>query len=228
LLHGITDARMAQSLWCWLPFFTLLGLNGAVILGRTRKSAFKLLGLAPAAAALLIALVIIVRFLPLDASIAANRGAVVQARADLRPGLSEDQRRVLRAEAAADFEKALLIAPGYWSVSYHLGLIDLDESRFSDAVILLENAHCAASGNFAIQKALGLAYMFNGQLSQAETLLKDIPRIVTEINYWGWYYSDKKKDARTALNAYLLSLQLQPGQPDVQDVVSRLEKKIIP
>jgi len=29
-LHGVSDARQTQSLWCWLPFFILLGLNAAL------------------------------------------------------------------------------------------------------------------------------------------------------------------------------------------------------
>ena len=52
-LHGVTDARQYQDLWCWLPFFTLLGLNASLLITAPAPLKRPVQRFLPAAAALL-------------------------------------------------------------------------------------------------------------------------------------------------------------------------------
>ena len=86
----------------------------------------------------------------------------------------------------------------------------------------LELAHQAAPSSFATRKALGLAYVWVGRLDEAESLLRGIKDIVQELNAWGWWQSTQGED-KLAINAYQMSLRLEPGQSAVRELLGSMQ-----
>jgi tetratricopeptide (TPR) repeat protein len=221
LIHGITDARLYEDLWCWLPFFGLLGLNGGVLLRSDIDDGRRHHWLIPAGVAGAFLIVVAVALLPWSATYHANQGCVVQARADLAPTLDDGQRTILRQQAAEHYRRAIQIDPDNRTARQRLGLILIGEARFDEGVGHLEVAWQVDPGNTTTRKALGLAYVWVGELEKAQPLLSDVPGIVEELNVWGWWRGTQQQ-MEQSLNAYRMSLLLEPDQPEVQEQVERL------
>ena len=92
-------------------------------------------------------------------------------------------------------------------------------------MVHLELAYQAAPSSFATQKALGLAYVWVGQLDEAEPLLRGVEDIVRELNTWRWWRSTQGED-RLTINAYRISLQLEPGQDTIRNALGTLNAMI--
>jgi hypothetical protein len=97
----------------------------------------------------------------------------------------------------------------------------VDAGRYEEGVIHLRLAYQAAPSNFATRKALGLAYVWVGRLDEAEPLLRGVKDIVQELNTWGWWRGTQGED-KLAINAYRMSLRLEPGQAAVQQKLADL------
>jgi len=97
----------------------------------------------------------------------------------------------------------------------------VDAGRYEEGVAHLELAYQAAPSSFATRKALGLAYVWVGRLDEAEPLLRGVKDIVQELNTWGWWRSTQG-ETELAVNAYRMSLRLEPGQTAVQKVLADL------
>jgi tetratricopeptide (TPR) repeat protein len=97
----------------------------------------------------------------------------------------------------------------------------MDAGHYEDGVAHLELAYQAAPSSFATRKALGLAYVGVGRLDEAEPLLRGVKDIVQELNAWGWWRSTQGEN-RLAINAYRMSLRLEPGQAAVQQALTGL------
>jgi tetratricopeptide (TPR) repeat protein len=222
LLHGISDARQYVDLWCWLPFFTMLGLAAAaprrVVAGEGRS---RLMGWAPIAAAIAVLLAVLVAAWPLPATWHANRGAMLQAHGELAQGLEGEEREMLLSRAAEHYGRAIAIAPERRTAHQRLGLLLMDARYYDSAVMHLEAAYRADPGNPATRKALGLAYVWVGRLDEARPLLQDARQIVEELNTWGGWRSTQG-EATLAANAYRMSLLLQPDQPGVYERLRQL------
>lgn len=211
LLHGLVDARQYADPWCWFPFFGLLGLTAAIIRRRASSVPRGRRRVVPRAVvgAFLIAVVVSLR--PLPATWHANLGCLLQARSDLEPALDDGQRSELRLGAADHFRRAIRVAPHDRTAQQRLGLIMLDETRFGQAVEHLEAAWEADPANTTTHKALGLAYVWVGDLDRAGPLLRNVPGIVEELNVWGWWWGTQGQ-AQQSLNAYRMALLLDSDQ----------------
>jgi len=226
-VHGLSDARQYVDPWCWLPFFALLGLNAAILLRRARAADRGPGWVFPAVAVGLFLVVMVVSLHPLRATWYANRGCVVQARGDLPASLTDGQRDELRQQAAALYRRAIQIAPQNRTARQRLGIMLVDEGRFDEAVEHLEIAWRADPHNTTTHKALGLAYVWVGELERARPLLQDVPDIVYELNIWARWRADQQQ-TQQAVNAYRMSLFLDPDQPGVQDQLDQLEEASAP
>jgi O-antigen ligase len=222
LFHGLTDARQTVDLWCWVPFFVLLGLNAASV-ARSNPAPARARWLVPAGAVGLFLLVVTVALWPLPGTWHANRGSVLQARGELAPDLDDAQRAACRVQAIDHYRRALRAAPGDRTAHQRLGLLAMDEGQFDEAVSHLEAALEATPGNTTTRKALGLAYVWVGELDRAQVLLEEAPGIVEELNAWGWW-RQTQGETELALNAYRISLMLAPDQPEVRRALERLEQ----
>jgi len=211
--HGLTDARQFIDGWCWLPFFGLLGLTAAHL--RRRPAApIRRPWLAPAIVAGGFLLAVALAFAPWGATWHANRGALLQAQAELAPSLAEEKQQALMEEAIANYRRALEIAPEDRTARQRLGWILLSERRFEEAAEELEIAWQTAPANTTTRKALGLAYVWTGKLTRARPLLADVPGIIEELNNWGWWWATEGEIDR-ARHAYRASLLLAPDQPAI-------------
>jgi tetratricopeptide (TPR) repeat protein len=159
---------------------------------------------------------------PLQATWHANLGCVLQARADLPEPLSDGQRAGLRQQAADRYRSAIHIAPHNRTARQRLGVMHMDEDRFRQAVEHLEMAWHADPDNTTTHKALGLAYVWVGELEQAQPLLKDVPDIVEELNVWGWWRGTREQ-MEQSVDAYRMSLLLNPDQPRLREKLDQLE-----
>lgn len=219
LIHGVTDARPFVDAWCWLPFFLLTGL----IVGRLKKlePVSRSRAWIPFAFPVLF-WGIMSWVTPLDrASWDADMGALSYMRAELQPNLTEEEREQWMSRAEVLLRDSAFQREEQRSARFYLGLLLEDEERFPEAVSELEAAVRADPANPAMVKALGLAYTWNGQLVEAGQMLKPISQVEEELNTWaGWRNERGEKDL--ARNAYLVSLQIQPDQPEVLDALERL------
>ena len=228
-VHGVSDARQYVDLWCWFPFFGLLGLDAAILLRRAfvmpPSAASKRRRWAFSAGVVGVFLVVVVVSLhPVAATWHANMGCVLQARGDLLASLSAGQRVALRQQAADRYRRAIQIDPHNRTARQRLGVMLMDESQFHDAVEHLEMAWQADPDNTTTRKALGLAYVWVGELERAKPLLQAIPDIVQELNTWGgWRITQQQIEQ--AINAYRTSLLLEPDQPQVRERLDQLDPR---
>ena len=226
-IHGITDARLYDDLWCWLPFFALLGLNAAILRRRASMRPRRRRWVFPVVAVGVFLLAVAAGLHPLSATWRANLGCVLQARGDLLTSLDEGQKAALRQQAADHYRRAIQIAPHDRTAQQRLGLILVDEARFQDGVAHLEMAWQADPDNTTTRKGLGLAYVWVGELEKALPLLQDVPDIVYELNIWGgWRFTQGQVEQ--SLNAYRMSLLLKPDQPKVRERIDQLEEESAP
>jgi tetratricopeptide (TPR) repeat protein len=171
--------------------------------------------------------VVLISLHPLPATWRANLGALLQARGELLESLTDSQRIALRRQAVSHYQRAIQMAPNDRTAQQRLGLILMDKAQFEDAVVHLEAAYRADPDNTTTHKALGLAYVWVGELQKAKPLLQDVPDIVQELNVWGWWRGTQQQTAQ-ALNAYRMSLLLEPDQPQVWETLEWLEAEAAP
>jgi hypothetical protein len=226
-VHGVSDARQYVDLWCWVPFFGLLGLDAAILLRRAHATPQRRRWMIPAAAVGVFLVAVLVSLHPVPATWHANLGCVLQARADLPVSLEDGQRAALRQEAADHYRRAIQVAPRNRTAQQRLGRMLADEDQFHEAVEHLETAWQADPGNTTTHKALGLAYVWVGELERARPLLQDVPDIVQELNVWGWWRGTQQQPEQS-MDAYRTSLLLDPDQPGVRDKLDQLEMEPAP
>lgn len=216
LIHSISDARQAQSLWCWLPFFINLSLNSAILLKANSLHKTNVITWIPPALAGGFLIVTLLIYQPLPAILQANQASLLQQKADLTPGLSPSSQKELRLQADRIFQQVLNQQPSNRTANQRIGFLELDNRDYPSAIRHLEAARIASPDHPGIRKALGLAYTFEGSPENAVQLLGDIPRIVDELNYWGWYFNTNGS-VKIARNAYQVSILINPNQPDVKN-----------
>ena len=220
-LHGFTDARQYIDLWCWLPAFLLLGLFAALH-RRQVISPGRTLFWGPLGVAGVFLGIVLVMLPSLPASWQANLGSIKQAWLELGPSLDESQKSQLRQEAIEDFNRSIRFRNSQRTAHLRLGMILMDDEQFREAVQHLEAAHRVDNTNPATIKTLGFAYVWVGELEKARNLLQSVPKIVEELNYWGWWRGNRQQIVLSKY-AYQVSLLLNPGQPDVRQVIDALQ-----
>jgi tetratricopeptide (TPR) repeat protein len=221
-IHGVSDALQYVALWCWFPFFGLLGLNAAILLRRAPAKHQEWHWMPPVGVMVIFLVIVVISLLPIRATWYANLGGLLQARGDLPESLEDGQRDALRQQAVDYYERAIQIAPDHRTARQRLGLISVDEMEFQGAVEHLEAAWRADPNNTTTHKALGLAYVWVGELEKAQPLLQDVKDIVYELNIWAWWRGTQQQMGQS-LNAYRMSLMLEPDQPTVREKIDQLE-----
>jgi O-antigen ligase len=239
LIHGLFDARQYVDSWTLPVFFVLLGLAVGTGLSITRTgqdfpSRHTIVGAGyfprrlkaeHLAVYFILALTCLslgsALYKPLLAVVCANLGSVYQAKGELAPNLTNGERQLYLHLARTHYDKAIGYAPGNHTARQRLGRLAVEAGHYEEGVIHLKRAYQTAPSSFATRKALGLAYVWVGRLDEAEPLLRGVKDIVQELNVWGWWRSTQEED-RLAINAYRMSLRLEPGQAAVQQVLADL------
>jgi tetratricopeptide (TPR) repeat protein len=207
--HGLIDAsQFSGDYWTMPLLFALLGLAVAIgrpVLrlsrGRERTRPGQQMRRAPygkpatiIAAGLVVGLLVF--WQPLLSAWYANLGSVYQTWADLAPELDEVQRETTRTAALSFFERSLQLDPEQPVANRRLGLIALEQQRFESARDYLERAYSHEPGNQATLKALGYAYLWTGQLTPAQALLRQLDdqgELIEELGNWqNWWASQNR------------------------------------
>jgi len=203
LLHGLTDApQYADSHWAMPVFYALLGLGMANM--RLNDLPVKKPRRRFALATLIVVALGIGSLFLLPDTLYANIGAVHHARADLSPSMDSLARQQALDQATRYYQRALEIDGEQPVAHWRLGLIDLNADRFNAAIEHLEIARRALPGHRGIQKALGYAYLWDGQTSQAETLLRPLDEVAQELDTWSWWRGEQDQNQ---LAEYALQLR---------------------
>ena len=196
MIHGLTDApQFSGSGWTLPMFFVLIGLaisvgrpallwmaddsdpNKTVTPARWPKYTFALFMVLLIGGGLLYQQ-------SLRALWYSNLGAVYQTQAELNPDLDEATQALLSAQAVAWYNQALDIKPEQTVANRRLGMMALDQLDFPTAITYLETAYPHETSNQATIQALGLAYLWHGELDKAEVLLRRVDGIkVEDFNY---------------------------------------------
>lgn len=138
---------------------------------------------------------------------AVNIGAVAEARADLHPGLSDDQRATLAATATGWYRTALRLDPTHPGAARRLGIRATSELFLDDAMRLLEMALRGQPAHPATRKALGYAYLWDGRVQPAVALFSRLDRaaeVHRELETWSWFWRQQGRPdlARLAAEAH--------------------------
>ncbi|HZQ05162.1 MAG TPA: tetratricopeptide repeat protein, partial [Anaerolineae bacterium] len=196
LLHGFVDVLFYFSRVLPLMFIPI-GLTISALepftplpVGRVRASRRTwLLGTAGVGLVLVCAILFfLMRRDMLIAQAYANLGALRQAQLEVPqinfPYPTPEQVRLSTDLSSAEelYRAALHRDPNNRTANMRLGLIALDQFDFQEAVNRLQVAHASDPNDYAVNKALGYAYVGTGQLDQAAPLLRQVPDAVTEIN----------------------------------------------
>jgi O-antigen ligase len=91
------------------------------------------------------------------------------------------------------FNKAVTYEPANPHAHYRLGLIAMLKRDFPTAVDQLEVAILSDPDHRGIIKALGYAYLWNGEYAAAHSLLSRIPESNQEIGIYTWWWSDQNR-----------------------------------
>ena len=137
-----------------------------------------------------------------------NLGAVEMAKVELSDfptGVwDEGQQAGLLSPAESLFDQALAYEPANPRALYRLGLIAMLKRDYHTAVSRLEIAHQGDPYHRGILKALGLSYIWNGQIEAAIPLLSLIPESDYEVgNYTYWWSELDRPDLATYAEQYL-------------------------
>ena len=126
-----------------------------------------------------------------------NLGAVEMAKcelADFPTGIwDEGQHADLLSTAESLFERALKYEPVNPRTHYRLGLIAMVKRDFSSAVNHLEIAHQGDPYHRGMIKALGLSYLWNGQVEAAQPMLSLIPESNEEVEVYTWWWGEQNR-----------------------------------
>jgi tetratricopeptide (TPR) repeat protein len=133
-------------------------------------------------------------------------------RAELRSWPARDWEHdideVQLAEAEVMFHRALQYDPQNHTAHHRLGLVALRDYNFQHAIEHLEQSYQAVRDHRGIQKNLGYAYVWAGQIVKAKPLLSTIEEAREEMRiYGGWWRSQGRDDLSE--NAFLMESMLR-------------------
>jgi hypothetical protein len=197
-VHGLIDSpQFAGSGWTMPMLFSLLGLTialGSRALPDKKNQEVEQKSLGRWAGVIAAGILIVVigtagtgLWRPLLSMGYVNLGALSQTRADLTPGLDDSTREYWMQQAITHFNDALGLDPLQPAANRRLGLMAFNQENYDTAIDYLKLAYHQEPANQATVKALGYAYMWTGQLDEAETLLRQLDNqglLVRELNQW--------------------------------------------
>ncbi len=207
LIHGLFDApQFSESHWTMPMLFALFGLTIAPVGQASCLSANDRQDACPTKSALIILIFLLPTSYFLLPTISgawySNWGAIYQTQADLTPDLSDSARQALNRQAIYYFEQAIQVQPTQRVAHRRLGLMALQQQDFITATYHLEIAYTQEPHNQATLKALGLAYLWTGQLTAAEPLLRqrdDLAEVIEELGTWQWWWGTQQRHDLAAL-----------------------------
>jgi O-antigen ligase len=146
-----------------------------------------------------------------------NLGAVEMAKVELSDfptGVWDEGQHVeLLSRAETLFNRALSFEPANPRAHYRLGLIAMLKRDFSTAVGHLEIAHRGDPYHRGMLKALGLSYLWDGQVNAAMPLLSLIPESNQELAVYPWWWrSLNRPDLAAYAEQYLEMAESEPEQ----------------
>lgn len=103
------------------------------------------------------------------------------------------------APALLHFQRSLAFDPANTTSNYRIGHIALLSGNFYLAVSHLESAFQEDLDHRGVRKALGLAYVWNGNITEGAALLKMIPEAVEELDVYTWWWNTQ---GRSDLSSY--------------------------
>ena len=116
----------------------------------------------------------------------------------------EGQPEDLYSPAEALFQRALTYEPANPRAHYRLGLIAMLKRDFPAAVNHLEIAYQGDPYHRGMIKALGLSYLWNGQIEASLPLLSLIPESNQEVEVYTWWWGEQNRpDLATNAEQYL-------------------------
>lgn len=203
LLHGLTDAPQYDTSWATMILaFGLFGIaTAAARLSETsapgvksapRRRSFQSRAIAAAG---IIALAVSAPHLA--AAGAGNAAAWLQARALLAEGLTQEERTALMHESVIWVNHGLRIAPDSPLIQKRLGMLALDLGDYPHAISALERAQTLLAGDQATRKALGMAYVWNGEPERGAEILAHLDyadEVREELSIWVYAWQDRGRD----------------------------------
>ncbi len=215
ILHGLVDNVVLRTISTMLIFYVpgmavgLLTLTKSETLNAPQANVQKRQHAIAGITAIIVILGSMIIFhRPILSAWFTNLGAVEMAKvqlADFPTGVWDEGQHVNQLiNAEAFFKRAIFYDPSNPSANYRLGLIAMFKKDFSTAVSLLEIAHLGDPYHRGIIKALGLSYLWNGQIEAAEPLLSLLPETNQEVGVYAWWWGQHDRpDLVTYAKQYL-------------------------
>lgn len=133
----------------------------------------------------------------LAAAGAGNVAAWFQARAMLAEGLAQEERAALMHESVVWVNHGLRIAPDSPLIQKRLGMLALDLGDYPRAINALERAQILFASDQATCKALGMAYVWNGDPDHGAEILAHLDyadEVREELGIWVYAWKDRGRD----------------------------------
>lgn len=209
LLHGLTDAPQYDTSWATLILaFGLFGITAATV-SRPINAPLHTAEHAPprrtlhSLAVAVTGIIVLTLSAPhLAAAGAGNYAAWLQSRAMLTEGLTQEERAALMRESVVWVNHGLRMAPDSPLMQKRLGMLALDFGDYPRAVHALERAQTLLASDQATCKALGLAYVWNGDPDHGAKILAhldDADEVREELGIWVYAWQER---GRNDLAAY--------------------------
>jgi hypothetical protein len=209
LLHGLTDAPQYDTSWATMILaFGLFGMTAATVCrpsetptpaGERTPRRLTRRSLVIAATGII---VLIVSTPHLATAAASNYAAWLQSRAMLADGLMPEERAALMREAVVWVNRGLRVAPASPLIQKRLGMLALDLGDYPRAINALERAQTLFADDQATCKALGMAYVWNGDPDRGAEILAHLDRadeVREELSIWVYAWQER---GRNDLAAY--------------------------
>ena len=225
LIHGMVDDAL-YGIRGLLLLFAPLGMMAA---GRGVRGQRSWVAVAVASIGVGVVVAALV-WRPVAGALAANLGAVEQARVELSHydqahfnELTMDQVRATQNldGAIGLFQQALQSDPANPTALQRLTEIDLARGQYAEALAAMQTAWDAGRRDTVTRLLYGDALVANGRAADAAQTVKDIPFAPNRISGQAWYRYWLGKDYRRAADAWATAVLLNPG--DTNAVAAQAE-----
>jgi O-antigen ligase len=215
LFHGLVDDIVYRTMYIPLLFFVpgmavgLAASGNPVSIGFKWKRSHTGHLAVPILIVLGVVLIGLIAFhRPLLSAWYTDLGAVKMAKVELSDfptGFWDEGKRAdLLSPAESLFNRAIIYEPANPSANYRLGLIAMLKRDYPTAISHLEIARINDPYHRGILKALGLSYIWNGQIEDAIPLLSLIPESNQELAIYPWWWREQnRQDLATYAEEYL-------------------------
>ncbi len=203
LLHGLTDAPQYDTSWATMILaFGLFAMIAAAAHppdtpARAVEPASQRRAVRPLAIAAAGVIALIATAPHLAATGAGNVAAWFQARAVLAEGLTQEERTALMHESVVWVNHGLRIAPDSPMIQKRLGMLALDLGDYPRAINALKRAQTLFASDQATCKALGMAYVWNGEPERGAEILAHLDyadEVREELGIWVYAWRDRGRD----------------------------------